>query len=120
MSASRVVQGAFLLLLVLQVVWHALLPEPLGNENWILATVAAIPLLALLPGILASRVPRMVRSMTWGAYLLVLYFVLGIMEAWSNPPQLAMALVQVALTLLYFTFLLLLVRRFPKERPNHD
>lgn len=107
MKAAQGVQAAYVLILLLQVTWHWLLPPPQGNRSWVLALVAAVPLLLPVSGILAGRV----RSMTWGAYLLVLYFVLGIMEAWSNPPQRIVALSQVALTLLYFTFLLLLVRR---------
>lgn len=107
MNLARALQAAYALVLLLQVAWHWLLPQPQGNRNWVLAVIATLPLLLPVAGILAGRV----RSMTWGAYLLVLYFVLGIMEAWSNPPQRILALSQVALTLLYFTCLLVLVRR---------
>jgi uncharacterized membrane protein len=43
--------------------------------------------------------------MVWGGYLVVLYFVVGVMEAWSNPPQRFLALLQVGLTLLYVMLL---------------
>ncbi len=84
---------AYLALLILQPVWHALAPTPLGAESWWLALVATGPLLLPLKGILKGHI----RSMTWGGYLLVFYLVVGIMEAWSNPPQRLPALLQTAL-----------------------
>jgi len=87
---------AYLALLILQPVWHALLPTPLGAESWWLALVATVPLLFPLKGILKGNI----RSMTWGGYLLVFYLVVGIMETWSNPPQRLPALLQTALVTL--------------------
>ena len=83
----------YLALIFLQPVWHALLPSPLGSGLWWLALVATAPLLLPLNGILKGNI----RSMTWGGYLLVLYLVIGIMEAWSNPPQRLPALLQTLL-----------------------
>ena len=99
---------AYLALLFLQPVWHALLPTPLGAESWWLALVATVPLLFPLRGILKGSI----RSMTWGGYLLVLYLVVGIMEAWSNPPQRLPALLQTALV----TFCIYSMLRFSSER----
>ncbi len=87
---------AYLALLILQPVWHALVPTPLGAESWWLALVATGPLLFPLRGILKDNL----RSMTWGGYLLVFYLVVGITEAWSNPPQRLPALLQTALVTL--------------------
>ena len=81
---------AYLALLILQPTWHAFLPTPLGAESWVLALVATVPLLFPLKGILKGSI----RSMTWGGYLLVFYLAVGIMEAWSNPPQRLPALLQ--------------------------
>jgi uncharacterized membrane protein len=83
----------YLALTILQVVWHALLPSPMGSGLWWLALVTTAPLLLPLKGILNGNI----RSMTWGGYLLVLYLVIGIMEAWSNPPQRLPALLQTLL-----------------------
>lgn len=41
------------------------------------------------------------RSMIWAGLLLVLYFAIGIMEAWSNPLQRLPALVQVIFPVFY-------------------
>jgi uncharacterized membrane protein len=98
---------AYLALLFLQPVWHALLPTPLGAESWRLALVATVPLLLPLRGVLKGNI----RSMTWGGYLLVLYLVVGIMEAWSNPPQRLPALLQTALV----TFCIYSMLRFSSE-----
>lgn len=87
---------AYLALLILQPVWHALAPTPLGAESWWLALAATGPLLFPLRGILKGNL----RSMTWGGYLLVFYLVVGITEAWSNPPQRLPALLQTALVTL--------------------
>ena len=106
MNSERIVILSYLAVLALQVVWHALLPEPLGKQNWILAAVALFPLLFPLAGILAKRG----RSMTWGAYLLVLYFIIAIMEIWSNPSERIPAIVQLILTVSYFTALVQLTR----------
>ena len=99
----------YLAILLLQLIWHGLLPAPVGRQNWALALLATAPLLLPLSGVLQRRI----RSMTWGAYLLVLYFVVGIMEAWSNPAQRIPALAQVGLVLLYVTSLVLVTRRRP-------
>lgn len=87
---------AYLGLLILQPVWHALVPSPHGAQSWWLALIATGPLLLPLKGILKGNI----RSMTWGGYLLVFYLVVGVMEAWSNPPQRLPALVQTALVML--------------------
>ena len=95
-SHHAVVALGYLALLILQPIWHALLPSPHGAESWWLALVAAGPLLLPLNGILKG----IIRSMTWGGYLLVFYLIVGIMEAWSNPPQRLPALLQTALVTL--------------------
>jgi len=93
-----VVVFSYLALLILQPLWHALLPKPLGAGLWWLAVLAALPLLLPLRGILRGSL----RSMTWAGYLLMLYFSIGVMEAWSNPAQRSPALLQIALVLACF------------------
>ena len=87
---------AYIALLILQPIWHFLLPEPRGAGLWWLGLLAVIPLSLPLKGILRGSI----RSMTWGGYLLILYGVVGIMEAWSNPPQRIPAMIQIALVVL--------------------
>jgi len=89
--------AAYLATLAWQSVWHWLLPQPLGAGNPWLGLLACLPLLIPLRGLLRGDY----RSMIWAGLLLLLYFAIGVMEMWSNPPQRLPALVQVGLPLLY-------------------
>ncbi len=112
MSLHSLVTGLYLGVLILQPLWHGVLPAPVGKQSWLLALFATLPLLFPLRGILAGKMS----SMTWGGYLLVIYFVIGVMEAWSNPPERVPALLQITLTVLYVTCLVLLAQRW--RRPH--
>jgi uncharacterized membrane protein len=94
---GRLAGAAWLALIALQIVWHALLPAPYGARNGYLAAVAAVPALLPLRGVLGGSL----RSMTWAGYLAMLYLVIGVMEAWANPAQRAPALVQAALVAVF-------------------
>lgn len=98
---------AWLALLAWQLAWHAGLPEPAGSRNAWLAVLAALPLLALTPGVLRGR-PR---SHFWAMFLVMAYLVVGIVEAWANPPQRAAAALQVLLCLGYFVAWVLVNRQ---------
>ena len=89
--------AAYLATLAWQPVWHGLLPRPFGAGNAWLALLACLPLLIPLHGLWCGNY----RSMIWAGLLLMLYFTIAVMEAWSNPPQRLPALVQVALPLFY-------------------
>jgi len=91
------VSGSYLALIVLQTVWHFLLPPPGGASSWILALVATIPLLLPVKGVFSGSL----RSMTWAGYLVMLYLIIGVMEAWANPPQRIPALLQVLIVILF-------------------
>lgn len=96
----------YIAIFALQPIWHGLLPVPVGNRSLALTLLSTSPLLIPLGGILL----RQTRSMIWGGYLVVLYFIVGVMEAWSNPPQRYLALLQVGLTLLYVYLLVNITR----------
>jgi len=87
------------------------LPRPAGSGNWLLALVAAVPLLLPLKGLLKGSL----RSMTWAGYLVMLYLVVGITEAWSNPAQRIPALVQ---TLLVVVFVVSVLAFSRPKRPD--
>jgi uncharacterized membrane protein len=117
LSRSRLLlTAAYLALIVIQPAWHALAPSPLGNESWILAAVAVAPLLLPLRGLLAGSL----RSMTWAGYLVMLYLVVGVMEAWANPPQRIPALTQVLLVVLFIGAVLAFSRQVPRNREATD
>ena len=110
-AAGMVAAGSYLSLIALQPAWHALLPAPMGARNWLLGLLAALPLLLPLAGVLKGSL----RSMTWAGYIVMLYLVIGIMEAWSNPPQRAPALVQTLLVVVFVGSLLVFSRSQPRE-----
>ena len=89
--------AAYLGMLAWQLIWYGILPPPLGARNTWLVVLAGLPLLMLLPGLARMKY----RSMIWAGLLLMLYMTIGIMEAWSNPPQRIPALVQVSLAVFY-------------------
>ena len=89
--------ATYLATLIWQVVWHGLLPPPWGARNIWLSLIACLPLLIPLTGLVRGNY----RSMIWAGLLLMLYFTIGIMEVWSNPPQRLPAMVQVSLAVFY-------------------
>ena len=80
-----------------QVIWHGLLPQPLGARNVWLVVIACLPLLIPVFGLLRLNY----RSMIWAGLLLMLYFTIGIMELWTNAPQRLPAVVQISLAVFY-------------------
>ncbi len=87
----------YLAVMAWQVVWHGLLPAPWGAQNPWLAALAFVPLLIPLAGLIKAAY----RSMIWAGLMLMLYFTIGVMELWVNPPQRPAALVQILLTGFY-------------------
>jgi uncharacterized membrane protein len=80
-----------------QIIWHVLLPVPWGARNAWLGSIACLPLLIPVAGLVRMSY----RSLIWAGLLLMLYLAIGIMEVWSNPPQRLPALVQVMLAVFY-------------------
>ncbi|MGD2129728.1 MAG: DUF2069 domain-containing protein [Lysobacterales bacterium] len=105
--SGRIAAASYLSVLLLQPIWHALLPAPHGAASPLLATAATIPLLIPLKGVLRGSL----RSLTWAGYLLMLYLVIGVTEAWSNPPQRVPALLQSLLVAVFVGSVLVFSRR---------
>ena len=99
----------YVLLIVLQIAWHALAPAPAGNGSWLLAGVAVLPLLLPLRGVLKGSL----RAMTWAGFLVLAYFIVGVMEAWSNPAQRVAAVTQIILSCAFIGGTLAFSRRPP-------
>lgn len=111
MKAPLAAMLCYVAIFALQPIWHGLLPAPMGNQSLALTLLSTSPLLIPLGRILLLQV----RSMIWGGYLVVLYFVVGVMEAWSNPSQRIPALLQVGLALLYVLLLVNMTRPVPDK-----
>ncbi|MFT5138646.1 MAG: putative membrane protein [Lysobacterales bacterium] len=99
-------------LVLWQFIWHAILPVPGGNANWILAILASIPLLMFTAGVVKTRH----KPLTWGMFLVMLYFIVGVMESWSNADQRFAASIQIILTCVFFLGLVLFTRPVLPDR----
>ncbi len=85
-------------LLALLIVWHAWLYPSEYFPIALVLLVTAAPLLLPLRGMLHGR-PR---SHLWASFLMMLYFMHGVVEATVNAAQRRPALLEVALSLLVF------------------
>jgi len=94
---QQAARASYFALIVLQTAWHALLPAPAGSGSWVLGAIATLPLLLPALGVWQGSL----RSMTWAGYLVMLYLVIGVMEAWANPAQRLPALLQVFLVAVF-------------------
>jgi len=111
-ASHRILAAAYLALIALQPVWHGLLHAPHGAQSWGLALIAAVPLLLPLRGVITGSL----RSMTWAGYLVMLYLLIGVVEAWANPPQRVPALLQVGLVVAFVWALLSFSRSTRESR----
>jgi len=96
LTPARTVATAALILLAVSIVaWHAWLAPPQRVPAW-----AAIALHgALLWPVLALLALRHRHALFAGAVACLVYFSLGVMEAWADPASRGFALWQVALSL---------------------
>lgn len=95
-------------LLLLQLAWFGWLVPPEGSARIVALLLAAGPLALALPYAWSLR-PR---SLVVTGLLLLIYFSIGVMEAWASPALRAPALAQIVLVLAYFTGLAT-IRRQP-------
>jgi len=94
-------------LLLWQILWHALLPLlAAAKSHWILAIIALLPLLPFTPGVMKTRH----RSLVLAMFVVMIYFVIGVMECWANAEQRIEAIVQILLCCSYFGGLVLFNR----------
>ena len=100
---------AWALLLLLQPAWHGWLFPPQTMAPWLLLMITVVPL--LLP-LFAIRNVR--RALLWVGILSLFYFCHGVAEAWSAPTERALALAEIALTLLLIGALGAGVKRKPR------
>lgn len=107
-SAGRQLgRAAWLALVLWQFAWIALLPQPYGKHNLILATIIAIPMLLPLLAILKLQ-PR---GLIWAGYLTLFLAMFGFMEFWADPPERPAAALQLLLCGLFFTGLVFGTRK---------
>jgi len=107
-SAGRQLgRTAWVALVVWQFTWIALVPEPYGKHNLILATIIVVPMLLPLPAILKLQ-PR---GLIWAGYITLFLAMFGFMEFWADPPERPAAGLQLLLCGLFFTGLVFGTRK---------
>jgi uncharacterized membrane protein len=104
---------AWLLLVVLQFVWHAWLVPPRDMPMPLLLAITVIPL--LLP-LLTLRNVR--RALLWVGILSLFYFCHGVSEAWSSAGERWLAIAEVVLTVLLIAVLGAGVKRKSRDVDN--
>ena len=102
---------SLLALIALQLLWFGWLHPPQRISMAAALTLTTAPLVILLPLVWRLR-PR---PLVVAGLVLLIYFSVGVMEAWANPAVRLPALLQVALVLVYFTALATIRRRPPPD-----
>ncbi len=101
---------SLLALVPVQLAWFAWLQPPQILPLVVVLTLSVLPLLIVLP--FAWRLQP--RGLVITGLVLLVYFVIGVTETFANPAVRPLALVQVALIVIYFTALAT-IRRAPKK-----
>lgn len=103
---------SLLALVVLQLAWFGWLHPPRQVALPAVLALTAGPLLLALALAWSLR-PR---PLVIAGLVLLVYFSVGVMEAWANPSVRGLALLQVGLVLVYFTALATIRRSRPAAR----
>lgn len=97
-------------LFVLLMAWPTLLAPPHYWPTALVLLVSVTPLLLPMRGLLGAK-PK---SCAWAAYISLIYFMHGSVEAYANPLQRPYALLEVVFSLMLFTGASLYVRNHKK------
>lgn len=111
MQHNRLILVILALLTMLQLYWYGYAYPPKVFSPLVVVTIVALPL--LVATLWQAWRPGM--GAVFAGLLLLFYFCKGVMEAWSNPPERLPALLEVALTTVFYVVLYLRVR-FEKSR----
>ena len=90
-SLYLTLSGYFALLLLL-ILWHGFL-FPAEKQPWVLLGFIIAPLLFPLRGLLKEN-PY---TYAWTSFVILLYFIHGTVEAWANPEQRTLAIIEIYL-----------------------
>lgn len=104
--AGAVALTGYLALIFLLLLWNGWLAPPEALPRALVILLLVGPLMFPLRGMLHGR-PY---TYAWSSYLALLYFVLGVGEAWVNPAERGLALLEVLFSVLMFTGAILYAR----------
>jgi len=99
--AHAVTLGGILLLLGLLVLWYGMRhPAPI----WL--ALFTLPLLLPLRGLIRGRA----YTHAWTSFLIMIYFIHGVVEAWANPAARLLAAMEIGLSVSVYTGAILFAR----------
>lgn len=105
-SARVFILGGYFSLMALVVIWHAWWHPSVYFPTALVLIVTAVPLLLPMRGLLHGRR----KSHLLASFLMMLYFMHGVVEAYANPPQRLPALLEIGLSLTVFAAAILYLR----------
>lgn len=100
---------SLLALIPVQLAWFGWLHPPQLMPQGLALSLSVLPLLLVLP----FAWPLKARGLVVAGLILLIYFSIGVTEAWANPAVRPIALVQVGLVVIYFTALATIRRQAP-------
>lgn len=107
-AAWQAAAASWLALLLLTVLWEWQLAPLRPGGSWL--ALKAVPLLLPLAGVLRGDV----RTMQWALLLVLLYIAEGSVRVVDAPPAGTMAMIEIALGLLFFAAAIVYLRPFKK------
>lgn len=96
--ARNATLGGYFGLLVLVLAWNAWLSPPVALPVALVLIMFAGPLLLPLRGLLHDKL----YTYKWVNFLAIFYFVHGVVEAYSNPTDRVLALLEVLFSVMFF------------------
>jgi len=103
--ARQVALASYLALFALVAIWNLVFADLHGARPWVVLSIALIPLLLVLPGMLGGS-PR---AHAWTCFIVNLYFVQGVLAA-IDPARMIFGWLEALLSLLLFSAALLYTR----------
>ena len=96
-ALSLIASASLVALILLSLAWELWLAPLRPGGSWLV--LKTLPLLLPLMGILKGRR----YTYQWASMFILLYFIEGVMRAWSDPqPSASLALAEIALTLTFY------------------
>lgn len=113
-SLYLTLSGYFSLLLLL-IIWHGFI-SPAEKQPWLLVAFIIAPLLLPLPGLLKEK-PY---TYAWTSFVVLLYFMHGIVESWANDNDRLYAIIEVFLSVQVYTGAIYFARLQGRALKNQD
>lgn len=100
------VLGGYFGLLTLLLLWFTWLARPTQMPVSVVLLIFVGPLLLPLRGLLYQRS----YTHAWTAFLVLIYFIHGVVEAWANPTERGLASLEIFFSMMLFSGCLLYIR----------